>query len=93
MADEGADSGETVAAGEDGAQASHEPRECMPCRGTGQVISSLGGEPKRVSCPWCGGGGLRLSGIDAQESWLSREGSPAGDAESSEPVGPPDTAG
>jgi hypothetical protein len=38
----------------------------MPCRGTGSVISNLGGEQSKVQCPWCGGGGVRLAGIDAQ---------------------------
>jgi len=45
----------------------------MPCRGTGQVISNLGGTASKVSCPWCGGGGVRLAGVDAQASWLSRD--------------------
>ena len=35
--------------------AAHGPRECMPCRGTGKVISGLGGEQNTVTCPWCGG--------------------------------------
>lgn len=38
----------------------------MPCRGTGRVISNLGGEQSNVQCPWCEGGGVRLAGIDAQ---------------------------
>jgi hypothetical protein len=41
----------------------------MPCRGTGQVISNLGGTASAVTCPWCEGGGIRLSGIDAQAAW------------------------
>ena len=32
----------------------HDPERCTPCRGTGRVISGLGGEPKPVTCPWCG---------------------------------------
>ncbi len=48
----------------------HGPRECMPCRGSGKVISNLGGEPSTVTCPWCDGGGVRLTGIDAQANWL-----------------------
>jgi hypothetical protein len=55
-------------------QAAHEPRECMPCRGSGQVISNLGGSPTKVTCPWCEGGGVRLAGVDAQASWLERRG-------------------
>jgi len=45
----------------------------MPCRGSGQVISNLGGTPSRVTCPWCGGGGVRVAGIDAQARWLEQD--------------------
>jgi DnaJ-class molecular chaperone len=48
--------------------ASHGPAECMPCRGTGKVISRLGGEESTVTCPWCEGTGERVSGVDAQTS-------------------------
>jgi len=41
----------------------------MACRGTGRVISNLGGSPSTVECPWCGGGGERLAEIDAQAHW------------------------
>jgi hypothetical protein len=47
----------------------HEPRECMPCRGSGRVISNLGGTQRTLECPWCRGRGERLAGIDAQEHW------------------------
>jgi len=47
-----------------------EPQECMPCRGTGKVVSNLGGRPSAVTCPWCRGGGVRLAGNDAQATWL-----------------------
>jgi DnaJ-class molecular chaperone len=41
---------------------------CSACRGTGKVISRLGGEPSEVVCPWCEGRGLRLaSDHDAQK--------------------------
>ena len=60
---------------EDQAEGSHGPRECMPCRGTGQVISNLGGTPSTVTCPWCAGGGVRLAEVDTQAKWL--EGEPA----------------
>jgi DnaJ-class molecular chaperone len=30
---------------------------CTPCRGTGKVISNLGGERHERECPWCGGTG------------------------------------
>jgi DnaJ-class molecular chaperone len=42
------------------------PLPCAPCRGTGQVISNLGGTPSQVVCPWCEGTGLQLPGHDAQ---------------------------
>lgn len=45
----------------------------MPCRGTGKVISNLGGTPSTITCPWCEGGGTRLAGIDAQSKWRSAE--------------------
>ncbi|HEY2216641.1 MAG TPA: hypothetical protein VGH21_04035 [Solirubrobacteraceae bacterium] len=54
---------------EDRTEEAHQPRECMPCRGSGKVISNLGGEPSTVNCPWCEGGGVRLPGIDAQAKW------------------------
>jgi DnaJ-class molecular chaperone len=50
--------------------AAHGPRECMPCRGTGKLISNLGGEPSTVTCPWCDGDGVRLVEVDAQAKWL-----------------------
>jgi DnaJ-class molecular chaperone len=40
---------------------------CTPCRGTGQVISGLGGKPHSVTCPWCGGTGRFTAGRNAQE--------------------------
>jgi hypothetical protein len=52
----------------------------MPCRGTGQVISTLGGTESRVSCPWCGGTAVRVPGRDAQATWLKER----GDAEPAE---------
>jgi DnaJ-class molecular chaperone len=44
----------------------NEPQPCAPCRGTGQVISNLGGVPQQVVCPWCQGGGVQLPEHDAQ---------------------------
>jgi DnaJ-class molecular chaperone len=54
----------------DRTEESHGPRECMPCRGTGKVISNLGGTPSDVTCPWCEGSGERAAGVDAQAKWL-----------------------
>jgi DnaJ-class molecular chaperone len=58
---------------EDRPDGSHEPRECMPCRGSGQVISNLDGTASKVSCPWCGGGGVRVPDTDAQAHWPANE--------------------
>ena len=54
---------------QDQAEGSHGPRECMPCRGTGSVISNLGGTPSTVTCPWCDGTGVRVPETDAQSKW------------------------
>jgi DnaJ-class molecular chaperone len=40
---------------------------CTPCRGTGRLISGLGGTPHEVTCPWCEGTGHRIPGLNAQE--------------------------
>jgi len=67
----------------------HEPRECMACRGTGSVISSLGGTPSTVGCPWCTGTGMRNPEIDAQARWGERaEGAPAGETPTPAPEQP-----
>jgi DnaJ-class molecular chaperone len=63
-------SSSAVSDGEEGdpqAEESGEPRVCMPCHGTGKVISNLDGRARKVTCPWCRGGGERLIGVDAQE--------------------------
>ena len=36
-----------------------DPDACRPCRGTGKVVSNLGGTPHEVTCPWCEGTGRR----------------------------------
>lgn len=46
--------------------AAAEPRECTACRGTGRVISNLGGTEQTVPCPWCEGTGRFIPGHDAQ---------------------------
>jgi DnaJ-class molecular chaperone len=40
---------------------------CTPCRGTGRLLSNLGGEQHEVPCPWCDGSGHFEPGRDAQE--------------------------
>jgi DnaJ-class molecular chaperone len=47
-------------------KAAEAPGECLACRGTGKLISGLGGTPHEVRCPWCEGTGTRIPGIDAQ---------------------------
>ena len=48
---------------------------CSPCRGTGRLVSNLGGQPHEVSCPWCGGTGRFELGRDAQEHPSEQSGS------------------
>jgi hypothetical protein len=52
----------------------------MACRGTGRVISGLGGTPHEVVCPWCEGSGHRIPGIDAQEHPSERGAAPEEEA-------------
>ena len=47
------------------------PVPCAPCRGTGQVISNLGGSPSQVVCPWCEGTGKQTPGHDAQAARIA----------------------
>ena len=42
-------------------------KPCEPCGGTGQVISNVGDRARKVTCPWCQGGGVRIAGADAQQ--------------------------
>jgi DnaJ-class molecular chaperone len=48
-----------------------DPGRCHACRGTGQVISGLGGTPHTVTCPWCDGTGRFVPGHDAQAARVS----------------------
>lgn len=59
---------------------------CTACRGTGKVISRLGGEPRPMECPWCEGTGRRLAAHNAQD----RGGD--GDRPNGDGDGPPDIA-
>ena len=63
-----------------GAAAGEDRSTCTPCRGTGKLLSSLGGQSHEVTCPWCGGSGRFTPGEDAQEH----------PAEGPEPPRPPD---
>jgi DnaJ-class molecular chaperone len=55
-------------------EGSHEPQPCIPCHGSGKVISGLGGTSRKVTCPWCRGGGVRIAGADAQEYRREQDG-------------------
>jgi DnaJ-class molecular chaperone len=48
-----------------------EPAKCQPCRGTGQVLSQLGGTSSQVTCPWCEGSGIQIPDHDAQATRLA----------------------
>jgi len=48
------------------AASAEDPARCHACRGTGKVISGLGGTPHEVDCPWCEGSGRFVAGHDAQ---------------------------
>jgi DnaJ-class molecular chaperone len=54
-----------------------EPVPCTVCRGTGTLISNLGGSPSNVDCAWCEGTGVYLADHDAQ---AARKAAAAGDA-------------
>jgi hypothetical protein len=43
-----------------------EPVPCTVCRGTGTLISNLGGSPSDVTCAWCEGTGTLIPDHDAQ---------------------------
>ena len=49
----------------------YDPGRCTACRGTGSLISTLGGEPSTVTCPWCDGTGRFIPGHDAQAARVS----------------------
>jgi DnaJ-class molecular chaperone len=50
----------------------YDPQRCTACRGTGRVLSTLGGEPQEVTCPWCEGSGRFQPGHDAQAARRSQ---------------------
>ena len=53
------------------------PLPCLACRETGKVISTLGGAPKQVTCPWCEGAAVVEPGHDAQQAGARLRGEPA----------------
>jgi DnaJ-class molecular chaperone len=55
-----------------------EPVPCTVCRGTGTLISNLGGSPSTVECAWCEGTGTFLPEHDAQAAKRAAQGDEAG---------------
>jgi DnaJ-class molecular chaperone len=51
---------------------------CTPCRGTGRVISNLGGEQREITCPWCEGSGKYMPEHDAQDDAPARDATGSG---------------
>jgi DnaJ-class molecular chaperone len=56
------------------------PRPCPPCRGTGRIVSRLGGSAQTVTCPWCEGTGRVIPGHDAQAARRGDTAQPPDDA-------------
>lgn len=52
------------------------PLPCAPCRGTGRIVSRLGGSAATVTCPWCEGTGHVIAGHDAQRGQVEDEPEP-----------------
>jgi DnaJ-class molecular chaperone len=65
-------------ADEDATTTEPETRACQPCRGTGRIVSRLGGSAQTITCPWCEGTGHVIPGHDAQAA--KRGGQPPDDA-------------
>ncbi len=55
-----------VSADEETPELDDEVVPCTVCRGTGTLISNLGGTPSTVDCAWCEGTGTFLPDHDAQ---------------------------
>lgn len=53
-----------------------EPVPCTVCRGTGTLISNLGGSPSNVTCAWCEGTGTFIPDHDAQRTGRELRGEP-----------------
>lgn len=49
------------------------PPACAPCRGTGRIVSRLGGSASTTTCPWCEGTGHVIPGHDAQRREAEEE--------------------
>jgi DnaJ-class molecular chaperone len=63
-----------------------ELESCRACRGSGKVISNLGGSPSEVECPWCDGTGRLIADHDAQAHWAARQGGEGAEKPPESPV-------
>jgi DnaJ-class molecular chaperone len=63
-----------------------EPVPCTVCRGTGTLISNLGGSPSNVDCAWCEGTGVFLPDHDAQAARKAAAESDAATADGTTPA-------
>lgn len=89
----GRDSAQTEGAAGD-TEGAAAPVPCSACRGSGHVISHLGGQRSVVECPWCDGGGVRLADHDAQARRRTERGdAPGGPTGQAKPDNGPDDAG
>ena len=67
-------------ADEDATTTEPETRACPPCRGTGRIVSRLGGSAQTITCPWCEGTGSVIPGHDAQAARRAESAEPPDDA-------------
>jgi DnaJ-class molecular chaperone len=76
-----------VSADEETPEIDDEAVPCTVCRGTGTLISNLGGSPSNVECAWCEGTGVYLGAEhDAQAAKRAAAGeAPAETSSSAEP--------
>ncbi len=79
----------------DASPSAAEPPPCAPCRGTGRLVSRLGGTAHEVVCPWCAGTGRFTPGRDAQAEPAEAEAAGAGEPAEAEDAGAgePDPSG
>jgi DnaJ-class molecular chaperone len=73
-----------VSAEEETPELDDEVVPCTVCRGTGTLISNLGGTPFDVDCAWCEGTGTFLPDHDAQAAKKAERAAEPATADASE---------